>query len=101
MPSDDDFEAAKRHLAANIAGLRATRGWSQQEAADAAGLDLKHLQKVEYGSLNVSLATLVRLARAFQTSVGALLEKSASRPQPPERRVGRPRGTSRSKRAAT
>lgn len=92
MPSDDlDFEASKRNLAANVAELRARRGWSQQDVADAAGLDLKHLQKIEYCSLNPSLRTLVRLARAFSVSVGRLL--ATTKTPPPKRAVGRPRRT--------
>lgn len=92
MPSGDlDFEASKRHLAANIADLRARRGWSQQAVADAAGLDLKHVQKIEYRALNPSLRTLVRLARAFGVSVSRLL--SSTKAAPPRRVVGRPRGS--------
>ncbi len=92
MPSGDiDFEAMKRNLAANVARLRARRRWSQQQAADAAELDLKHLQKVEYGALNPSLRTLVRLAQAFDTTVGKLLAPTSA--VPPMRRVGRPAKT--------
>lgn len=83
-----DFETTKRYLAVNAAKLRARRRWSQQEAADAADLDLKHLQKLEYGALNPSLRTLVRLAGAFDVSVGRLLAPTTARP--PKRPVGRP-----------
>lgn len=85
-----DFETVKQHLAANTARLRARRGWSQQQAADAAELDLKHLQKLEYGALNPSLRTLVRLAAAFEVTVGTLVAPTTARP--PKRSVGRPRG---------
>lgn len=97
MPSgafgDTDFETAKRRLAANVASLRARRGWSQQQVADEAGLDLKHVQKVEYAALNPSLFTLVRLARAFGVSIGKLLVPT--RAPAPKRPVGRPRGTTK------
>jgi transcriptional regulator with XRE-family HTH domain len=90
MPAGDiDFEMVRRHLAANVARLRARRRWSQQQTADAAGLDLKHVQKLEYGALNPSLRTLVRLARAFEVTVGKLLAPTKARP--PKRPVGRPR----------
>lgn len=92
MPSADlEFEANKRHLAANVAELRARRGWSQQALADAAGLDLKHVQKLEYRQLNPSLRTLVRVGRAFGVTVGRLL--AATKASPPKRPVGRPRRT--------
>jgi len=89
---DVDFKEAKRRLAANLASLRARREWSQQQAADAAGLDLKHVQKLEYGVLNPSLRTLVRVARAFGVTVGKLL--APTRAPAPKRPVGRPRRSS-------
>ncbi len=89
MPSSPDFETAKRYLAVNVARLRARRGWSQQQAADAAGLDLKHLQKLEYGALNASLRTIVRLAAAFGVHLGKLVAPTKARL--PKRPVGRPR----------
>lgn len=87
-PAPLDFETVKRCLAANVARLRARRGWSQQQAADAAGLDLKHLQKVEYGALNASLRTLVRLANAFGVPVGRIVAPTTARLH--KRPVGRP-----------
>jgi transcriptional regulator with XRE-family HTH domain len=93
---ESDFERARRSLAANVVRLRNRRGWSQQKAADAADIDLKHLQKVEYGSLNPTLRTLVSLAMAFGVTVGTLLRQS----QPIGKRpVGRPSGTQRRERA--
>jgi len=35
-------------------------------------LDLKHLQKIEAGTLNVTLVTLVRIAVGFGERIGAL-----------------------------
>ena len=84
-----DFETVKQHLASNASRLRARRGWSQQQAADAADLDLKHLQKLEYGALNPSLRTLVRLAAAFEIPVGRLVAPTAAR-----MRQGQPFGIS-------
>jgi transcriptional regulator with XRE-family HTH domain len=84
-----DFEAVRRHVAANLSNLRQRRGWSQQQAADAAGIDLKHLQKLEYGALNPSLRTLVSVAAAFGLAAGKLLVPTR---RPVARRpVGRPR----------
>lgn len=58
-----------------------------------AGLDLKHVQKVEYASLNPSLRTLVRLAAAFGVPVQRLLAPTSS--APPKRPVGRPKAGAR------
>ena len=81
--------AATRYLALNSARLRESKGWSQQEAADAAGLDPKHYQRVEYGSLNPSLRTIVRLAHGFKVKAHELLKPT--RGSLPKRARGRPR----------
>jgi transcriptional regulator with XRE-family HTH domain len=87
-----DYESTRISLAANLVRLRAQRGWSQQEAANAANIDLKHFQKLEYSLLNPSLRTLVSVALAFGVPVGRLLHRArpvAKRP------VGRPPGSRR------
>ena len=84
-----DFETARRYLAANIARLRQSRGWTQEDAAGAAGISSKHLQKLEYGQLNPNLRTLVSVASAFGLPVGRLL--APTRHPVPRRPVGRPK----------
>jgi transcriptional regulator with XRE-family HTH domain len=54
--------------------VRATRkanGWTLEEAARRAGLEYQHIQKVESGTLNVTLVTLVRLAEGFGVPLSA------------------------------
>ena len=84
-----DYDDVQQHLAANLARLRARKGWTQQQAADAAGLDLKHIQKLEYCELNPTLRTLVRLANGLGIPIGRLLAPTTAKP--PKRPVGRPR----------
>jgi transcriptional regulator with XRE-family HTH domain len=43
--------------------------------AERADLDLKHLQKVEAGQLNVTLVTLVRIAAGLEISMGDLFPR--------------------------
>lgn len=88
MASVPAFENVRRNLAANLARLRAARRWSQQQAADAIGIDLKHLQKLEYAALNPTLRTVVAVGEAFDVSLARLLRQS-TRP-PVKRPVGRP-----------
>jgi transcriptional regulator with XRE-family HTH domain len=70
------IENTRRNLASNIARLRASRRGSQQQTADAIGIDLKHLQKLEYSSLNPPLRTVVATAEAFSVSLARLLRQS-------------------------
>jgi transcriptional regulator with XRE-family HTH domain len=92
MASERAFDSARHSLAANLVRLRARRHWSQQQAADAIGIDLKHYQKLEYGTLNPGLRTLVAAAGAFEVTVGSLLRRAAL---PKKRPVGRPVGPAR------
>ncbi|MGA2483539.1 MAG: helix-turn-helix transcriptional regulator [Candidatus Acidiferrales bacterium] len=56
-------------LAGNVRRFREKTGWTQEQAADAVGIAPRHYQKIEAGDVNVTVATLVRLANAFQVTV--------------------------------
>ena len=66
------YRSAARSLGLRVRGLRQARGWTLQEAAERMDLDWKHLQKIEAGTLNVTLVTLVRLAEGFGEPLAAL-----------------------------
>lgn len=59
-------------LGANVRTLRLRRGWTLEHAAENMQVDLKHLQKVESGQLNVTLVTLVRIADGLGVQLRAL-----------------------------
>jgi len=67
---------AKPLLQARLAkGLRRERsrlGWTQEHAAEAADMNPRHYQKLEEGSVNVTLHTLERLSKAFGLDVPEL-----------------------------
>jgi transcriptional regulator with XRE-family HTH domain len=46
---------------------------TQEDAAAAAGIDYKRLQRIEQGTVNVTVKTLVRIAAAFETDIWSLL----------------------------
>jgi transcriptional regulator with XRE-family HTH domain len=64
----------RRRLAAALRRERARKRWSQERAAEAAGLNARHYQKLEEGSVNVTLGTLERLAKAFGVDVRRLFD---------------------------
>jgi transcriptional regulator with XRE-family HTH domain len=66
------FAAEAKALGARVRELRESRGWTLERAAEAMDLDLKHLQKVEAGKLNVTLVTLVRIAEGFAEPLSSL-----------------------------
>ena len=66
------FVAEATALGRRVRELRESRGWTLEKAAEAMNLDLKHLQKVEAGKLNVTLVTVVRIAEGLDEPVAAL-----------------------------
>lgn len=53
---------------------RAAHGWTQEEAADRAGLNPRHLQKLEAGTVNVTIGTIEMLCAAFKVDVRRLFD---------------------------
>jgi transcriptional regulator with XRE-family HTH domain len=62
-------------LAGNGRRLRENLKWTQEQAAEASGIAVRHFQKIEAGDVNVTVATLVRVAKAFRVPVKALFEE--------------------------
>lgn len=58
-----------KQIGARIKAVRTTREMSQQAVADAAGINREYLSRVERGTENVSILTLVRIAEALNTPV--------------------------------
>lgn len=63
-------------LGLRLRRLREEQGWTLEKAAERCDLDLKHLQKIESGQLNVTLVTLVRLAVGFRLPMAALFAET-------------------------
>jgi transcriptional regulator with XRE-family HTH domain len=53
------------HLASQLVALRTKRGWTQEEVAEASGLDVRQIMRLEAGAVSPSLTTLVALAAAY------------------------------------
>jgi transcriptional regulator with XRE-family HTH domain len=66
---------SQQRLAKGAKRERARLGWTQEQAAEAAGLNVRHYQKLEEGSVNTTLRTLDQMARAFGVDVSQLLRE--------------------------
>jgi len=66
-------EALMRTVGRNVRSARLKAGLTQEEAASRSEIDVKHLQKIETGSINVTLRSLARLAFALRTTPELLL----------------------------
>ena len=78
-----------RALGLRVRALREGNGWTLEKAAERCDLDLKHLQKIESGMLNVTLVTLVRLAVGFRATIDAFFVRDAAPPPPKAKRRSR------------
>ncbi len=63
-------------LGARLRELRDERGWTLEQTAERAGLHPVSLSRVETGSVNVTVATLVAVTRALGVEIVALFEDS-------------------------
>ena len=75
------------YVAANVRRIRSKRGLTQEALAEAVGVDLQFIQKVESGKAAVSLGTLAAIAEALAVKPDVLLKEA----ELPEVKRGRPR----------
>lgn len=65
---------AAERLGRALRRVRLAAGWTLEVAAERFGLDLKHLQKIEAGGQNVTLATLERIGAGLGLDLGSILD---------------------------
>jgi transcriptional regulator with XRE-family HTH domain len=63
---------AKRTLGENMRRLRLAQQMTQKDAAVRAALHWRHFQKIEVGTVNVCLSSLVGIAAALDTTIPEL-----------------------------
>jgi transcriptional regulator with XRE-family HTH domain len=61
----------------NLRRQRSALGLSQEEVAERLGIATRHYQKIESGELNVTLATLCKVADALRIEPAILLTKKS------------------------
>jgi transcriptional regulator with XRE-family HTH domain len=62
-------------LAASVKRERARLGWTQEQVAETAKLNIRHYQKVEDGTVNVTLRTVELIADAFGVEIADLFRR--------------------------
>jgi transcriptional regulator with XRE-family HTH domain len=73
VPGRSHLPTAQDRLAAAAKRHRTRLGWTQEKVAETAGLNIRHYQKIEEGSVNVTLKTVEQVAAAFGVDVVDLL----------------------------
>ena len=92
MAVDADTRALMRRLAEAVRVRRDELGETQQVVAERGGIDYRVLQLVESGRRNITLATLLRVARGLDLAPSELLARVEAMPDPGDlvRQPGRP-----------
>src|SRR4051794_18479792 len=83
------------YVGANVKAWRLRRELTQEALAEAAEIDIRFVQKIERGTVDVGVTVLVALADALLVQPGVLLRAAAPGPEP---KRGRPSKTTRVKR---
>ena len=68
------IERARRRLGLRLRQIREQKGLTQEAAAERAGVHAKHIGVIESGKANVTFATLVALALAYDAPLEAFFE---------------------------
>lgn len=85
---DPDVARVMDWVGRNLAALRRSRRWTQAEAADELGADVKAIRRAESGTANLTIASIAALAKSYGVEVASLFVKP--RDLSP-RRPGRPK----------
>jgi transcriptional regulator with XRE-family HTH domain len=73
MPERRQSSSAAVQLGRRIAARRALLGWSREKVAEEAGTSANYVGSIERGDQDAGLLTILRLARALDTTPGELL----------------------------
>ena len=82
-----EFDAVERNVGGNVSAYRRKKGLTQEQLALTVGLEVKTLQRIEYGFGNCTARVLAALAQALETSIDSLFVDGELHP----RRRGRPK----------
>jgi transcriptional regulator with XRE-family HTH domain len=64
----------KRAFGHRVRELRAARGWSQEEMAEASGLHWTYIGQVERGERNLTLLSIQKIAKGFKIEMMELFK---------------------------
>jgi transcriptional regulator with XRE-family HTH domain len=65
VPISKDIHAQLKQVGANIRRERTQKGLTQERFAELVDLNIRTVQKIEAGQINILLTTLIRIQRAL------------------------------------
>lgn len=75
VPRTSEENAQLSRFGANIRRERVAKGYTQEKLAEAIGINIRNLQRLEAGETNVLVTTLVRLRNALGCSADKLVPR--------------------------
>ena len=72
MPARPPIDPILKKFGDNVRALRDAQSLSQEQLAERADLYRTYISSVERGARNLSISSIVRIARALKTSAAAL-----------------------------
>lgn len=85
----EDPEEVKERVGRRVAELREEKGLTQADVAESIGTTVPNLQRIEYGTQNVTIETMTKIANAIGVKVAAFFADSENARR--RRTPGRPR----------
>ena len=73
MPSDANIQAQLKKFGANVRRERIARGITQEKLAELVDLNIRSVQKIEAGRINVLVTTVMRIQKAMDCPWGKLM----------------------------
>ena len=73
MPKDSNIRAELRVFGANVRRERTAKGMTQDKLAERADLNIRTVQKIESGQINILVTTLKRIRKTLGCSWEKLL----------------------------
>ena len=74
MPATKEIRAQLKRFGANVRRERYVQGLTQQQFAELVDLNVRTVQKIEAGEINILITTLLRIQRALRCRCGKLVE---------------------------
>ena len=73
MPRDAKIQAQLKRFGASVRRERISRGITQEKLAELVDLNIRTIQKIEAGKINVLVTTAMRIQKALDCAWGRLV----------------------------
>ena len=73
MPRDAKIQAQLKKFGASVRRERISRGITQEKLAELVDLNIRTIQKIEAGNINVLVTTAMRIQKALDCAWGRLM----------------------------